>query len=381
MSTWFSAADHQHMQLALNLAAQGLYTTKPNPRVGCVIAKGDHICGKGAHLYAGQPHAEVYALEAAGGEARGATAYVTLEPCAHFGRTPPCADALIAAGIARVVVATGDPFGKVAGKGLARLREAGVRVDVGLLEAAARELNRSFFARVERQRPWLTLKIAASLDGRTALANGNSRWITGEAARADVQLGRAESCAVLTSASTVLADDAELSARVTAPCVQPLKVVLDSSLRTPPNARLFANARQVLIYHHLGASAERAAALRAAGAELIATSNDALAASANGPSLPGTSTLRLSEVLRDLATKQVNQVWTECGPALSGALLASGLVDELRVYVAPKLLGIGARPLATLPQLEQLPENQWQFTATRMLSSDLCLELRHLPSI
>ncbi|EQD66992.1 Riboflavin biosynthesis protein RibD, partial [mine drainage metagenome] len=213
MST-FSASDHAHMAQALRLAERGVYTTQPNPRVGCVIAHGENIVGGGWHARAGEPHAEIYALRAAGAQAHNATAYVTLEPCAHHGRTPPCADALIAAGVARVVVACSDPFPRVAGAGIARLRGAGIAVDVGLMQDAARELNRGFLSRIERGRPWLRLKLAMSLDGRTALADGRSFWITGEAARSDVARWRARSSAILTGAGTMRADNPRLNVRL-----------------------------------------------------------------------------------------------------------------------------------------------------------------------
>jgi len=213
MATDFTATDHAHMGRALRLSERGLYTTQPNPRVGCVIARADSIVGQGWHQRAGEPHAEVFALREAGEHARGATAYVTLEPCAHFGRTPPCADALIAAGVARVVAASDDPDPRVAREGLRRLLDAGIAVQTGLMREAARDLNRGFFSRIERRRPWVRVKLAMSLDGRTALANGASKWITGEAARADVQRWRARSSAILTGSGTVLADDPRLTVR------------------------------------------------------------------------------------------------------------------------------------------------------------------------
>jgi diaminohydroxyphosphoribosylaminopyrimidine deaminase/5-amino-6-(5-phosphoribosylamino)uracil reductase len=223
------------MAHALRLAGRGLCTTQPNPRVGCVIAHGDEVVGTGFHQRAGEPHAEVYALREAGERARGATAYVTLEPCAHHGRTPPCADALVAAGVKRVVIAAEDPFPQVAGRGIGKLRDAGVRVDVGLMREAARELNIGFFSRIERGRPWVRVKLAMSLDGRTALANGESKWITGEAARADVQRWRARSSAILSGSGTVLADDPRLTVRLPEgeAFAPPLRVILDRQLRTP----------------------------------------------------------------------------------------------------------------------------------------------------
>ena len=243
------------MARALRLAERGLYTTQPNPRVGCVIARADEVVGEGWHQRAGEPHAEVFALREAGARAQGATAYVTLEPCAHHGRTPPCADALIAAGIARVVAACTDPNPKVAGGGLRRLMDAGIDVQTGLMHEAARELNRGFFSRIERGRPWLRVKLAMSLDGRTALANGESQWITGEAARADVQRWRARSSAIMTGSGTVLADDPRLTVRSpdlkeSAP---PLRVVLDRNLQTPQHAHVLDNTAPTLIIHASGA--------------------------------------------------------------------------------------------------------------------------------
>ena len=240
-----NAADSQWMARALQLAERGLYTTSPNPRVGCLLVKDGQVIGEGWHERAGEPHAEVHALRAAGKSAYGATAYVTLEPCSHHGRTPPCADALIAAGISRVVIAVQDPNPKVAGKGIAQLRAAGIQVECGLMETSARELNVGFFSRMTRGLPWVRSKIAASLDGRTGLANGTSQWITGEAARRDAQHWRARSCAVLTGIGTVLADDPQLNVRggdAAAVVRQPLRVVLDSELRMAPAAKMMQGA-------------------------------------------------------------------------------------------------------------------------------------------
>jgi len=252
---------------ALRLAERGLYTTSPNPRVGCVLVRDGDIVGEGWHERAGEPHAEVLALRAAGEAARGATAYVTLEPCSYHGRTPPCADALIAAGIARVTVAVQDPNPRVAGQGIAKLCAAGIEVECGLMEAAARELNIGFFARMTRGTAWLRSKIAMSLDGRTALANGVSQWITGEAARQDVQHWRARSCAVLTGIGTVLADDPQLNVRGIETARQPLRAVVDSLLRMPPNARLLQQ-NGVMIYTATQ-DAQKIAALEKSGARVV----------------------------------------------------------------------------------------------------------------
>ncbi len=335
----FSAIDHVHMARALRLAERGLYTTQPNPRVGCVIAQGPEIVGEGWHQRAGEPHAEVFALRAAGARARGATAYVTLEPCSHFGRTPPCAEALIAAGISRVVAASEDSNPKVSGGGFSKLRATGIAVETGLMRDAARELNCGFFARVERGRPWLRLKLAMSLDGRTALANGKSKWITGEAARADVQRWRARSSAILTGSGTVLADNPRLTVRdrVSAESrfVPALRVVLDSRLRTPQTTHLLDGSVPTLIFHAADSTPAHAGFERA---ELIAvgTCNDRL---------------DLAEVLEMLAARGMNEVQVEAGPTLSGALLQSGFVGELLLYIAPVLLGDKARPLLALTEL------------------------------
>lgn len=333
--------DNVWMAHALQLAARGLNTTSPNPRVGCVLVRDGHNVGEGWHVRTGEPHAETHALQAAGDAARGATAYVTLEPCSHHGRTPPCADALIAAGVRRVVVATQDPNPQVAGEGLARLRAAGITVECGLMEAAARELNIGFFSRMTRGRPWVRSKIGMSLDGRTALANGASKWITGSAAREDVQHWRARSCAVLTGSGTVLADDPELNVRLLASERQPLRVVLDSTLQMPAWARLLKTPG-VMVYSAL-ADAGKIAALEQAGAQVRVMAN------AQGQ-------VDLPQMLDDLAGHGVNEVLVEAGSTLNGALLQAGLVDELLLYVAPQLLGDQARGVAQLGELMTLDQ-------------------------
>ncbi|HEY9112310.1 MAG TPA: bifunctional diaminohydroxyphosphoribosylaminopyrimidine deaminase/5-amino-6-(5-phosphoribosylamino)uracil reductase RibD [Rhodanobacteraceae bacterium] len=360
----FSALDHVMMARALRLAERGLFTTQPNPRVGCVIVRGDEIIGEGWHQRAGEPHAEVFALRAAGERARGASAYVTLEPCSHHGRTPPCADALIEAGIARVVFASEDPNPKVAGAGIRRLREAGVVVEAGLMRDAARELNRGFFSRFERGRPWMRVKLAMSLDGRTALASGESKWITGEAARADVQRWRARSSAILTGAGTARADDPRLTVRIEgavhgapsdrhpaspsavardAPVIaqaqpfRPLRVVLDARLDAlQPGAHLLDGSAPTLVLHATGA---RPSDARYTHVELAAVQCDAQ------------RRFDLDAALRLLAARGVNELQVEAGPILCGALFQRGLVDELLLYVAPTVLGDTARPLLQLPAL------------------------------
>jgi len=329
MNTPFDAFDHACMARALRLAARGLYTARPNPVVGCVIARDGEVVGEGWHPRAGEPHAEVFALRAAGARARGATAYVTLEPCAHHGRTPPCADALVEAGVARVVAAMRDPFPQVDGAGLARLQAAGIEVAAGLLEAQARELNRGFISRVTRGRPWLRVKLASSLDGRTAMASGESKWITGEAARADVQRWRARSGAILTGADTVLADDPALTVRLgdDTPFQPPLRVVMDSRLRSLSAARVRDGSAPTLYLH--GPGAEPPPGLRAEFAALPLHGGH----------------VDLAAALQLLGQRGINEVQVEAGPALCGALLRAGLVDELLLYQAPLLLGDSARPL------------------------------------
>jgi len=326
-----SAQDRLHLARALELAARGLYTTDPNPRVGCVIANGDNVLGEGWHVRAGEAHAEVFALRAAGSQARGATAYVSLEPCSHTGRTPPCADALIAACVARVVCCTRDPFPKVAGRGIERLRHAGIAVRVGAFADEARRLNVGYFSRHEHGRPYVRLKLAMSLDGRTALGGGSRAWISGAESRADVQTWRARSSAVLTGAGTVRSDDPQLNVRLEyGPWVrQPLRVVLDTMLSTPRAAKIF-NHDEALVF----AAPEAAlGAFKDLKVERIPRSEGGL---------------DLDAVMQNLTAREVNELLVECGPTLAGACVAKQLVDELILYVAPKLLGDAALPLMYL---------------------------------
>jgi diaminohydroxyphosphoribosylaminopyrimidine deaminase/5-amino-6-(5-phosphoribosylamino)uracil reductase len=371
------------MARALRLAERGLFTTQPNPRVGCVIAHGETVIGEGWHQRAGEPHAEVFALRAAGQNARGATAYVTLEPCSHTGRTPPCADALIAAGVARVVTAGEDPNPNVAGAGLRALRRAGIAVEAGLLRDAARELNRGFFSRIERGRPWVRVKLAMSLDGRTALSNGESKWISSDAARTDVQQWRARSSAIMTGIGTVLTDNPRLTvrldqhhphptlpgsaipaspsntalrillrafsgvramarARAASPlegeAVKPVRVVLDRELRTPRGALVLDGSVPTLIVHGDGSRVQDD---RFAGIELS--------------SMPlRDKRLDLAAVLSFLAGRGVNELQVEAGPTLCGALFAADLVDELLLYIAPVVLGDQALPLLRLPGIDTI---------------------------
>lgn len=357
-----SAQDSLWMAKALHLAERGLYTTSPNPRVGCVLVRDDKIVGEGWHQYAGEPHAEVHALRVAGEAARGATVYVTLEPCSHQGRTPPCADALIGAGVTRVVAAMQDPNPQVAGQGLAKLRAAGIEVECGLMEVAARELNIGFFSRMTRGLPWLRSKIAMSLDGRTALNNGLSQWITSAAARQDVQHWRGRSCAVLTGIGTVLADDPQLNVRGSQLAIhepklgiheikairQPLRAVLDSQLQLPLTARILCGGN-VVVYTAIS-DFQKMAALKKMGVRIVVL-----------PNVCGR--VDLIAMLRDLAASGCNEVLVEAGSTLNGALLQAGLVDELVLYVAPQLLGDMARGMAKLGELtmlDQRVELEWQ---------------------
>lgn len=329
----FSAADHEFMARALQLASRGLDTTTPNPRVGCLLVKDGVVLGEGWHRRAGEPHAEAHALCAAGKAAHGCTAYVTLEPCAHHGRTPPCADALVDAGVARVVAAMGDPNPLVAGEGLANLRRAGVAVEVGLMEAEARELNIGFVSRMTRGRPWLRLKVAASLDGKTALTNGKSQWITGAEARRDAHAWRARSCAILTGIGTVKDDDPSLTVR-DVPCVrQPLRIVVDSRLEIAPTAKVLVGGGKVLVFAAVPGTLP--------GAEIIVLPN------AHGK-------VDLAAMLVELGRRDINEVLVEAGTRLNGSLLREGLVDELLIYQAPLLLGDAARSMFGLPELTDL---------------------------
>lgn len=334
----FSAADHAFMARALQLARKGLFTTTPNPRVGCVLVRDGTVVGEGWHARAGEAHAEIHALAAAGQQARGATAYVTLEPCSHHGRTPPCADALIESGVARVVAAMRDPNPQVGGNGLEKLRAAGIAFENGLMEAEARELNIGFVSRMERGRPWVRLKLAASLDGKTALNNGKSQWITGPDARRDGHAFRARACAILTGAGTVRDDDPRLTVRDIDTDRQPLRVVVDSHLETPSTARILEGGNTLVAA--ASEDAARTAALRAAGAEVVALPNPQ-------------GKVDLPRLLQALARRGVNELHVEAGHKLNGSLLREGLVDELLIYFAPTILGSG-REMFPLPELTDL---------------------------
>lgn len=355
-----SGDDRSFMARALRLAGRGLYGADPNPRVGCVLVRDGAVVGEGWHARAGEAHAEVMALEAAGASARGADCFVSLEPCNHTGRTGPCSEALIGAGVRRVLAATPDPDPSVEGGGLARLREAGIQVEEGVLAEEAEALNPGFFSRARRGRPWIRVKLAASLDGRTAVASGESRWITGEAARADVQRWRARASALLTGAGTLVADDPRLDVRIETPR-QPARVVLDPSWRTPPDARLFESGGPVILFGMEGAAAPEALAGRAR-IETVAAAD---------------GRLDLAAVARRLAALEVNELQVECGPTLAGAWIRSGLVDELVLYLAPSLLGHEGRPLAGIPGIGTMADRlDWRWHEIRQVGSDLRLVLR-----
>jgi diaminohydroxyphosphoribosylaminopyrimidine deaminase/5-amino-6-(5-phosphoribosylamino)uracil reductase len=361
--------DHRRLLEALDLAATAIGVSDPNPRVGCVLGRENGtLLGRGATQRAGGPHAEIVALAdacAAGHDLRGATAWVTLEPCAHHGRTPPCCDALIAAGLARVVVAVGDPFPQVNGEGIARLRAAGVEVQMadGDIADAAREVNIGFFSRVQRGRPWLRMKIAASLDGRTALADGRSQWITGPAARADGHAWRRRASAVLTGVGTVRDDDPRLDVRDVPTERQPALVVVDSRLETPPGARLFERTDRPLWFYAGQDDTQRRAALEARGAEV------SLRPDARGK-------VDLAGMLADLAARGVNELHVEAGHRLNGSLLSAGQVDELLVYLSPKLIGPG-RGMAALEPLASLTDAPgFEFVEVERVGADLRLRAR-----
>jgi diaminohydroxyphosphoribosylaminopyrimidine deaminase/5-amino-6-(5-phosphoribosylamino)uracil reductase len=370
----FSADDHRFMARALRLAERGLYTTDPNPRVGCLLVRHGEIVGEGWHRRAGEPHAERLALVAAGEAARGATAYVSLEPCSHHGRTPPCAGGLIEAGVARVVAAMSDPNPLVGGRGLAMLEQAGIVAEHGLLAADAEAINPGFFRRMREGKPYVRCKLAMSLDGRTAMAGGESKWITSDAARGDVQRLRARSSAIVTGIDTVLADDPSMNVRLpigqlpgvedTDYLRQPLRVVLDTRLRMPPRARMLSLPGQTLVVCGESASRSIEDELRAIGADVLRL-----------PQLGGR--LDLDQLLRQLAERQVNEVLIESGPTLAGSALSAGIVDELIVYMAPHLMGDAARGLVRLPGVDRIADRlNLEFQGVRQVGGDLRLTLR-----
>lgn len=345
------------MSQALQLAEKGLYSTSPNPRVGCIIVRDGYVVGSGWHERAGQPHAEINALNAAGAAACSATVYLTLEPCNHHGRTPPCAEALIKAGVAKVIMAMQDPNPLVAGSGCAMLQQAGIEVQTGLMETEAKALNIGFVARMTRNRPWVRIKIAASLDGKTALNSGISQWITGVPARRDGHRLRARSCAVLTGIGTVLADDPQLTVRHVETLRQPLRVVVDSRLEIPVDARMLRGSGELIFT--VAANEGKVLALRDAGAHpiVLADEND---------------NVDLAGMMRKLADYEINEVLVEAGAKLNGALIEAGLVDELVIYLAPCLIGDVAQNMLNLPELTGLAEKRaLKIQDFRMVGQDI----------
>ena len=358
--------DFQWMALALRLAHQGLYTTSPNPRVGCVIVKNNQVVGQGVHFKAGEPHAEVYALGDAGINAEGADIYVTLEPCSHYGRTPPCVEAVITAKPKRVIIAMQDPNPLVAGRGVTALQRAGIEVQLGVMELEARLLNSGFVSRMTRGLPYVRCKIAASLDGRTALSNGKSQWITGDAARQDVQHWRAQSCAIVTGIGTVLADNPSMTVRLPDASRQPLRVIVDSRLQTPANSKILAadtlQPSQVLIAYADDVQ-QRASALNATAAELLHLPD------ANGR-------VDLTALMTLLAQRGVNELLLEAGQNLNGAFLQAHLIDEFIFYYAPKLMGNAAHAMFAMPELSDMQQvAALKITDVRQLGQDLRLRL------
>ena len=365
--------DYRHMARAIQLARRGLYTTDPNPRVGCVLARDGQVVGEGFHRRAGEPHAERNALAQAGDLARGATAYVSLEPCCHYGRTPPCTDGLTEAGVSRVVAAMLDPSPQVAGRGMTRLRQAGIAVEHGLLEAQARELNPGFIKRMEQGLPYVRCKLAMSLDGRTAMASGESKWITSDAARLDVQRLRARSSAIVTGLGTVLSDDPSMNVRIEPAALsqtaeeigirQPVRVVLDPGLEMSSAARMLKLPGQTLVLC-TDAGARRADSLESAGARLAIL-----------PEQDGH--VDLEAAWRYLAREEINEVLLETGATLAGAALALGLIDELIVYLAPHIMGHGARGLFYLPGLECMQHRiELEITDVRAVGCDWRISAR-----
>ena len=368
----FSDSDFAHMQRALALAARGLYTTAPNPRVGCVLVKHGVAIGEGFTQPAGQDHAEVQALKDArrrGNDPQGATAYVTLEPCSHFGRTPPCAHALIDARVARVIAAMEDPNPQVSGRGLTMLRDAGIDVRCGLLANEAAELNIGFVSRMTRARPWVRMKIAASLDGRTALPSGESQWITGPSARADGHAWRARACAILTGVGTVREDNPHLTVRAIETPRQPLRVLVDSRLEAPLDAHIFEGTPPLVFCGRIDAgTAAQAGALAARGVEVIALAN------AQGK-------VDLTAMLKELGRRGINELHVEAGHKLNGSLLREGCVDELLVYLAPSLLGAGSAGMFAFAAPESLDaRTRLVFRSIERVGDDLRVVARMAPA-
>ncbi|MBA1444482.1 MAG: bifunctional diaminohydroxyphosphoribosylaminopyrimidine deaminase/5-amino-6-(5-phosphoribosylamino)uracil reductase RibD [Chromatiales bacterium] len=369
-----SGSDHDYMARAIRLAERGRYTTHPNPRVGCVLVKGDEIVGEGYHRRAGEPHAERNAIAMAGARAMGSTAYVTLEPCCHHGRTPPCTEGLIEAGVTRVVAAMEDPNPQVAGKGLAQLQQAGITAEVGLMRLQAEALNPGFIKRMRYGKPFVRCKLAMSLDGRTAMASGESKWITSSAARHDVHLLRARSSAILTGISTVLADDASMNVRLTSQELgldgdlqtpHPVRVVLDPRLEMSPAAKMLALPGKTLVLGSDGYP-QQIAALEAAGAEVVLLP-------------PRDDVLDLTAVMAQLTARELHEVMLESGAVLAGAMLEQQLIDELVIYVAPHIMGDGARGLFHLPGLKKMEDRlELDITDLRQVGEEIRITARPL---
>ncbi|CCQ09356.1 Diaminohydroxyphosphoribosylaminopyrimidine deaminase [Pseudoalteromonas luteoviolacea B = ATCC 29581] len=367
----FSQQDEQFMQMAIELAKQGQFTTTPNPNVGCVLVKDGKIVGQGFHIQAGGPHAEVHALRQAGDAAKGATAYVTLEPCSHFGRTPPCAKGLIEAGVAKVIAAMVDPNPKVSGKGLAMLEQAGIEIAFGLLESQAYQLNEGFFKRMKVGLPFVQCKLAASLDGKTALASGESKWITSPAARDDVQRFRAKSCAIISGADTVLTDNAQLTVRAhfypeqQEQIRQPVRVIFDSQARLTPELALFASESPVILVRTDSSPVENALVWPHFVEEFIAESKD--------------GKIDCHCVLRFLAQRGINQVWLEAGQTLCGVFHDAGLIDEYIVYYAPKIIGEGGKGLFSIASTYSLSQVEtMSFSHVQTIGQDLRVHVRKI---
>ena len=371
----FTAEDHIYMTRALQLAEQGLYSSMPNPRVGCVIVKdgpkGKITVGEGAHLKAGQPHAEVFALQQAGAQANGATLYVTLEPCNHIGRTPPCTQAIIDAGISKVIAAMQDPNPLVAGSGLAHLQAHNIETASGLMQAQAEDLNTGFISRMTHNQPFVRSKIAASLDGKTALENGQSQWITGEAARHDVQHWRARSCAILTGVGTILSDNPSLTMRLNSLLeshidtrLQPMRIIVDSALKTPVNAKILAGGNVLIAFAQ--PNPQKEAQLLSAGAELLCIPNS-------------DGKVCLKTLLAHLAAREINEVLVEGGEGLNGALLAQNLIDELLIYYAPKLMGGAGKSMFAMPAFSAMQQAiNLQILDVRHIGNDIRLRAKPL---
>ncbi len=360
----FSSDDHAYMSQALQLAEKGLYSTSPNPRVGCVIVRDGKIVGSGWHVKTGQPHAEINALNIAGGAAQGATVYLTLEPCSHYGRTHPCAEALIKAKVAKVIIAMQDPNPLVAGKGTSLLKQSGINVLVGLMGEWAKDLNVGFVSRMTNNRPWVRMKIAASLDGKTALNNGVSQWITGEAARHDGHRLRARSCAILTGIGTVLEDDPQLSVRFIETPRQPLRIIIDSRLKIPTTARVLRGEGELIFT--TTDNKERISALKEVGARPIILPNEK-------------GKIDLAGLMQILADFEINELLVEAGNRLSSAFIREGLVDELIIYLAPHLIGNRAMGMLQLPELTDLSEKyNLKIKDLRMVGEDIRIMSRFL---